>query len=102
MKKDIWAIFEHCIRDEPAPLDQQHAFCPKDCWCRYWSNRAEYNETKRSPPVFKDELRPIFKSLTDDALLDRCLMGLTQNKNECINSVLWSKCPKIKFVGRQN
>ena len=56
---------------------------------------------KRLPPVFKDELRPIFKSLTDDALLDRILMGLTQNQNECINSVLWSKCPKTKFVGQQ-
>ena len=101
MKKDIWAIFEHCIRDESAPLDQQHTFCPKDGWCWYWSNRAEYNDTKQLPPVLKDELRPIFKSLTDDALLDQCLMGLTQNQNECINSVLWSRCPKIKFVGRQ-
>ena len=37
--------------------------------------------------------------LTDDQLLQRCLMGLTQNQSESINNVLWSICLKTKFCG---
>ena len=39
--------------------------------------------------------------LSDDGLLDRCLLGLTQNQNEAINGILWKKCPKTKFCGRE-
>jgi len=42
-----------------------------------------------------------FNDLTDDDLLNRCLKGLTQNQNEALNSVLWSKAMKTKFIGRK-
>ena len=50
--------------------------------------------------VFIKELKPLFKNLTKNELLQRCLDGLTQNQNEAINGVLWSKCPKTKFCGK--
>ena len=101
MRKAIWAIYNHCICDENQSLDEQHSFCPKDGWCRYWSNRANYNSKKRLPAVFRQALKPTFDDLSKDLLLDRCLIGLTQNQNEAINGVLWRYCPKNTFIGRK-
>ena len=100
MKNAIWAMFDHCITDDTKSLDEQHAKCPKDGWCRYWNDQDNYKPGKRLPNVFRAELEPIFKDLSADALLDRCLLGLTQNQNESINNVLWRFCPKITFIGR--
>ena len=49
-----------------------------------------------------EELAPIFARLSKDNLLSRCLKGITQNQNEAINGMLWSKCPKTKFCGARN
>lgn len=98
MRNAIWAIYNHCIEDDSASLEEQHAYCPKDGWCRYWTDKDNYNTCL--PPVFRDVLKPIFDDLSKDSLLNRCLLGLTQNQNESINGVLWKFCPKITFVGR--
>jgi len=100
MQNAIWAIYYHCIEGNE-PLDQQHSYCPKDSWCRYWSNREQYNQKKRLPFVFREVLHPTFKTLSSDSLLDRCLLGLTQNQNKSINGVLWRYCPKTTFCGRK-
>ena len=34
-------------------------------------------------------------------MLVKCLHGETQNPNEAFNQVIWKKCPKSMFVGRQ-
>ena len=101
MKDSIWAIYCHMIKDSENSLQEQHRLCPKgsDSWCKFWSNRDEYHEKHRLPCAFLPELEPIFTALTDDVLLQRCLQGLTQNQNEAINHILWSNCPKTKFVG---
>lgn len=103
MKTDIFAILKHMVKDDKTPLDQQHHNCPKDSssWCKYWKQRECYDDDKRLPSAFYDELKPIFHRLSADGLLDRCMLGLTQNQNEAINGILWSKCPKRKFCGRQ-
>ena len=100
MKNAIWAIFCHCISDDKKTLEEQHSRCPRESWCRYWADPENYNPNKRLPGVFHNELKPIFMALSDDTLLDRCLLGLTQNQNESINNILWRFCPKITFVGR--
>jgi len=102
MQDLIWAILHHMISDDSNSLKEQHCFCPQepDGWCTYWSNRNEYSESNRLPSVFLKELEPLFKSLSDSTLLSCCLKGLTQNQNEALNGVLWSKCPKTKFAGR--
>ena len=56
-------------------------------------------KTNRLPLVFEEELKTMFQRLTNDELLKRCMMGLTQNQNESINIVLWSICLKTKFCG---
>lgn len=103
MKDSIWAIYHHMIREDGISLEKQHDKCPKgpDSWCKFWSDRSSYNESKRLPSVFINEMEKTFNDLTDDVLLNRCLKGLTQNQNEALNSVLWSKAIKTKFIGRK-
>ena len=33
--------------------------------------------------------------------MKRCLRGYTQNQNESLNNLLWSKCPKRIFCGKR-
>ena len=99
MKNDIWAVFKHMICDDTLSLEEQHANCPRDTWCKFWTNPSQYDDSKRLPPVFVAELKPLFVRLSDSELLSRCLKGLTQNQNESINGILWSRCPKTKFCG---
>lgn len=46
-----------------------------------------------------DLLKPIFMDLSSDKLLQRCVVGATQNANESINSLVWLRCQKHKFNG---
>jgi hypothetical protein len=47
-----------------------------------------------------DELKPVFRDLSSVGLLKRCLHGKTQNPNESLNSVIWTRIPKTVFVIR--
>ena len=89
------------IRNDEIKLDKQHGLCPEGSsfWCTYWRHPNEYNDNKRLPSAFIEALKPLFKKLTKEELLKRCLLGLTQNQNEAINGVFRSKCPKTKFCG---
>ena len=101
MQNAIWAIFHHMILPEEAiPLPEQHQYCPRDSWCKFWASNAMYKEDSRLPSVFKLLLKQIFSRLSNNDILGRCLKGLTQNQNEAINGMLWAVCPKTKFCGR--
>jgi len=99
MVDSIWAIYYHMIKSTKMELPEQHQYYLKGdaSWCKYWSNRESYEGSRRLAPVFLEVLKPIFKDLTNENLLGRCMLGLTQNQNEAINSVLWSK---TKFAGK--
>ena len=49
--------------------------------------------------LFLDFLLPIFTRLSDRSLLLRCLPGYSQNQNESLNGIVWSKAPKHKYKG---
>ena len=101
MENDIWAILKHTVKEDSLSLDLQHAKCPRSSWCKYWSNREHYDDGKRLPSVFFNELKPMFTRLSQKELLGRCLKGLTQNQHEAINGMLWRRCPKTKFCGKR-
>jgi len=107
MKRSIWAIYHHMIREESKSLEEQHKYCPKeaDSWCKFWYDKANntetYDDKSRLPSVFIEELKPIFTRLSDEDLLKRCLEGQTQNRNESVNGKLWSKCPKSRYCGKR-
>ena len=99
-ENNIWAIFKPMIQDNSQLLDEQYSLCPKDSWCIYWSYREKHNDQKHLKLVFIEVMKPLFINLSKNELLNRCLQGLTQNQNEAINGLLWSKCPKTKFCGK--
>ena len=77
-------------------------YCPKgpDSWCK-WQNDHSYEPKLSLPSTVKHEVRPIFMDLSDERLLNKCLHGLTQNVNETLNGMIWERCPKSIFIGRQ-
>ena len=104
MKKAIGAVLHHCsdIPDESL----RHRFRPvtEDSWCKWQSDKingkSQYKKKVNLPLAIKEVLLPIFKDLSDDELLSKCLHGLTQNANEAINHIIWKKCPKNIYVSR--
>ncbi|KFM73460.1 hypothetical protein X975_04407, partial [Stegodyphus mimosarum] len=48
------------------------------------------------PVAVVEAMRPIF--LLNPELLKKCLHGNTQNPNESVNNVIWSRVPKKTFV----
>lgn len=105
MKQDILATLHHCVSTDNAP---KHSKCPKGAssWCFF--NRAEAKGEKPGPhttnlktPITETVLRhiaPVYQRLASNELLSRCCKCLTQNANESLNSVIWSKCPKVRNV----
>ena len=87
-------------------LEAQHSYCPDgdDAWCKYKKDVLHgmhtYDRSKCLPFVFRGELIPIFVRLSLNDLLNSCKKGLTQNQNESLNNVLWTKCSKQIFIGK--
>ena len=47
------------------------------------------------------KIRLVWMHLSESALLEKCLHGLTQNVNEAFNAFVWHRCPKVIFVGKR-
>ena len=71
--------------------------------CKYQKDiltgEITYKDHGNLPVAIKKEVEPIFKDLSSEALLSKCLDGLTQN-NESLNALIWKKCPKDVYVSR--
>lgn len=98
MKKSIAAILFHL--SENKNIESRHKFCPRtaDSWCKYQSDKITGKDTYKDkvnlPTAIKEVMEPIFKDLSDDSLLKKCLHGQTQNANEALNKMIWQRCPK--------
>lgn len=108
MKTAIYATLYHAISTDVKP---QHFKCPKgkDSWCFYQSAIAhgktpESHTTAIKTPLnekFFEHILPIYQRLASNELLERCKRCATQNSNESLHSIIWSKCPKDKFAHHQ-
>lgn len=104
MKKAVIAILFHC--SENVSMEERHKFCPRtaESWCKFQAdqvtNKTTYKPNITIPVAIKNELMPIFKSLSADSLLEKCLHGQTQNVNESLHRVIWQKCPKAVYTSR--
>lgn len=101
MKKAVWATFFHKASTDDHP---QHALCNSgvDTWCGYKKaieNGEIYTHHHSLPFDVLEAIKPIYRDLSDNKLLSRCLHGKTQNVNECFNHVIWERLPKTVFVG---
>lgn len=102
MKTAIWSEYFHLSSTDNNP---QHTMCPKDpdTWCKYQKSileKVEYKHAEHThlPACVLEEIKPIFRDLTNPVLLARCAHGETQNMAEYLNNVIWSRIPKRVFV----
>ena len=101
MKKAVYAILYHFTDLPNAHL--RHQFCQrtKDSWYKYWAlNNKDYKPKTYIPEWIKNLIFPIIKYLQSDESLSKCLHGATQNANESLNGIIWSRVPKRTFVGK--
>ena len=108
MKQAIWATIEHCSSTDNDP---RHSHCPTGIKSHCFYQRAI---AKGEPPSSHKEnlstylndkvvaaIKPLYERLTDGDLLRGCLLGKTQNVNESLHSVIWTKCPKHLFIRKE-
>ena len=107
MRNAIWATLFHCASTDISP---QHEKCPDhaESWC-FFNKAVAKGEL---PPSHTDNIKtpldwtvakemiPIYERLSDPNLLKRMIRGKTQNANESLHNVIWSRCPKTIFVGK--
>lgn len=101
MRKAVWAIYFHKLSTDDHPV---HGLCPKgaDSWCGYQKAKESgliYHHKHSLPEPVLNEIKPIFRDLSDPVLLSKCLHGGTQNTNESFNHCIWERLPKNVFVG---
>ena len=51
--------------------------------------------------LLEEHIMPIYERLTEEHLLSRCGSGKTQNANECLHSLIWSRCSNDTFASRR-
>ena len=106
MKKCIYAsLFHNSSLDD----EKRHQFCPrsKESWCSWQKEKAEgkspsFQPKLNLPKAIYDLAVPIYKELTAESLLQKCLHGKTQNANEALHGLIWQRCPKTVYCGRKN
>jgi hypothetical protein len=84
-------------------VNPQHHLCPngKESWCGYKREKDTYQHTSGIPHCIVKEIKPIFDNLSNPDLLQKCTHGLTQNVNECLNGLIWDRCPKTTYVEQE-
>ena len=107
MRGAVWATLLHCMSTDEDP---HHTRCPEGptSWCFYQraldqdEEPGQHEENTRHPLAYDvaEAMLPVYTRMSDPNLLKRLAKAKTQNPNECLHSVLWSRCPKTVFVGR--
>lgn len=109
MRNDIMSSFYHCSSTDENP---KHNLCPKseESWCFYQKALSKGNTPpSHSTMKIKFRLDPeglrlvedVYKRLTTDDMMTRCLRGKTQNPNESLHHRIWRYCPKHKNATKE-
>ena len=106
MKKRMLTILFHMSSANESP---NHINCPPGTksWCFCQTVKAagkdpgNHKDHETLPVEVGKALVPIFRMLSDDGLLKRCLRAETQNANESLHNLIWRYCPKGTYVGRK-
>ena len=105
VRKTVSAVLHHSTKNDD--MDKRHQYCPRtaDSWCKYQSDKITgkntYLEMITIDKAVSDVIAPIFfhNDLGSEVLLSKCLHGETQNVNESLNNLIWTRCPKRIYVG---
>ncbi|KAK7105461.1 hypothetical protein V1264_016833 [Littorina saxatilis] len=107
MEAAVWSTLWHSMSADDQP---HHRQCPQgaDSWCFYQkalasgeqpgSHKDHPSSTYLSPEV-AETMIPVYRRMADECLLKRLVHGGTQNTNECLNNMIWTRCPKTSFMG---
>ena len=100
MAKTIEACLFHVASTDKDP---QHHLCPDgpNSWCGYKRDKDQYKHKNGIPKSIADLIKPVFHDLSRTDLLTKCNHGLTQNVNECLNGLIWDRCPKSVHVEKE-
>ncbi|GFV80403.1 uncharacterized protein TNCV_2149371 [Trichonephila clavipes] len=103
----MYATLHDIILTDQKP---QHSKCPigADSWYYYQSAKAKgqkpglHKQHVRTPinESFLPRIPSIYQRLASNELLERCINCRTQNANESLHSMIWSKCSKEIFVSK--
>ncbi|KAK3776186.1 hypothetical protein RRG08_063729 [Elysia crispata] len=93
MSQAVSAILPHVASTDANPM---HDNCPES-WCQFKSSTG-YKHKHGLPQCIVEFIKPIFDDLSSPDLLQKCLHGKTQNRNECLNKLIWDRCSKEYFV----
>ncbi|KAK3765183.1 hypothetical protein RRG08_021210 [Elysia crispata] len=96
MRDAIMASVYHMFSTDEKP---QHHLCPKEAssWCFYNAANAKdavpgphsiFRHTSLDENLLGEHILPVYRRLTDDALLKRCERHATQNSNESLHNVI--------------
>ncbi|XP_039302711.1 uncharacterized protein LOC120357099 [Solenopsis invicta] len=106
MKTAIWATHNHYSSTNENP---KHDLCPAgaESWCEWQRAYAELPSNQKQkiksfihtydalPIDVLTAIEPIYKDLSKQELLDRCVGGFTQNNNKSYNQLIWKISSKI-------
>lgn len=103
---------QHQLWNQKAPFEcfkdsNYHGHCPEgpESWCGFQRDKVNRTNTFKHgtglPLDVREEIKPIYKRLSEDSLLSKCLDGKTQNQNESLNGMVWERVPKGVFVGSE-
>ena len=105
MKNAIWATYHHKCSTDTAP---EHDYCPTgaDSWCSWRRAEAKgaLDNYTHDPPLtelVQQVIKPIYTNLSQHELIERCLVGNTQNNNESFNQLIWHFTPNIYTLGQK-
>ena len=104
MRSRVWATLFHCMSTDD---DSHHTRCPQS-WCFFYQQALA--EDKEPPPhegnvkyllayYVAKAIVPVYKRMSDPNLLKHLVKCKTQNSNESLHSIIWSRCSKTVFVG---
>ena len=65
------------------------------------NNTNKFVEKPGMPIAIYEVMKTIFLDLSKDILLVKYLYGQTQNANEALNNLIWTKCPKNVYAERE-
>ena len=89
--REIWAVFHHSLSCDEK---HNHQFCPSgsDSWCKFNRALANDEEPPKHTPMLPMDLgpyiKPVFTELSKLELLEKCVLGATQNQNESFNNIV--------------
>ena len=92
------SLYHVCSTDE----NPNHHMCSSgdNSWRGYNRDRDTFRHMHGLPEAIVELVEPIYDELTSADLLKKCLHGMTQNNYECLNKLIWDRCPKETFVSR--